>query len=131
MLFSCLVGMYVTIFIYLLFFYSAISVCCVHGQRTTLRGLLSHPIAPQGDVLSLEEMLAEGAPNSPVPSVSTSSSAANPANKFTKSQLRALQEAMYHSAETNHLGMYLIIYFWLSKPNQMGPSRSNFVLMHV
>lgn len=95
--------------IYLIFDFSAISVCCVHGQRTALRALLSHPIAPQGDVLSLEEMLAEGAPNSPVPSVSTSSSAANPANKFTKSQLRALQEAMYHSAETNHLGMFHII----------------------
>lgn len=81
--------------------YSAISVAAAHDQRATLRKLLSHPLAPVSrEVLSLEEMLAEGdsgARNgvdrtSEVPST------------LSKTQIKCLQEAMYHSAENNHLG---------------------------
>lgn len=81
--------------------YSAISVAAAHDQRKTLRKLLSHPLAPVSrEVLSLEEMLAEG-----------DSSARNGADRqnevpptLSKTQIKCLQEAMYHSAENNHLG---------------------------
>lgn len=83
--------------------YSAISVATAHGQRLTLRKLLSHPFVPekQRDVLSLEEMLAEGDNNA-----RSSHERQNevPAT-LSKAQIRALQEAMYHSAENNYLGM--------------------------
>ncbi|XP_050300296.1 ankyrin repeat and BTB/POZ domain-containing protein 2 [Anthonomus grandis grandis] len=76
--------------------YSAISVAAAHGHRVVLQKLLAQPLAPVNkEVLSLEEMLAEGAPKS------TTSSTATP--QFTKAQIKALQEAMYHSAENNHL----------------------------
>lgn len=81
--------------------YSAISVAAAHDQRATLRKLLSHPLAPVSrEVLSLEEMLAEG-----------DSSARNGVDRsnevpstLSKTQIKCLQEAMYHSAENNHLG---------------------------
>ncbi|OAD61421.1 Ankyrin repeat and BTB/POZ domain-containing protein 2 [Eufriesea mexicana] len=66
---------------------NAISVATAHGQKSCLHQLLSHPLnfsAKRGEkeVLSLEEILAE---------------------VFNKVQTKALQEAMYHSAESNHL----------------------------
>ncbi|XP_055528311.1 ankyrin repeat and BTB/POZ domain-containing protein 2 isoform X2 [Wyeomyia smithii] len=80
--------------------YSAISVAAAHGQRVSLRKLLSHPLAPGSrEVLSLEEMLAEG-----------DSTSRNQLERQTevpptlnKTQIKSLQEAMYHSAENNHL----------------------------
>lgn len=77
--------------------YSAISVAAAHDQRPTLRKLLSHPLAPASrEVLSLEEMLAEGD--------STRTDRSNDAPpKLSKTQIKCLQEAMYHSAENNHL----------------------------
>lgn len=85
--------------------YSAISVATAHGQRLTLRKLLSHPFVPekQRDVLSLEEMLAEG-DNNP----RSSHERQNEIPPLSKAQIRALQEAMYHSAENNYLGEKLI-----------------------
>jgi len=86
--------------------YSAISVATAHGQRLVLRKLLSHPFVPekQRDVLSLEEMLAEGDGNA-------RSSHEQRQNEvpptLSKAQIRALQEAMYHSAENNYLGKKL------------------------
>ncbi|XP_060530713.1 ankyrin repeat and BTB/POZ domain-containing protein 2 [Cylas formicarius] len=76
--------------------FSPISVAAAHGHRPVLQKLLAQPVAPVNkEVLSLEEMLAEGTPkSSTVPS--------NPP-QFTKIQVKALQEAMYHSAENNHL----------------------------
>ncbi|XP_076274350.1 ankyrin repeat and BTB/POZ domain-containing protein 2 isoform X2 [Rhynchophorus ferrugineus] len=76
--------------------YSAISVAAAHGHRVVLQKLLAQPLAPLNkEVLSLEEMLAEGAPKS--------SSSSNTTPQFNKVQVKALQEAMYHSAENNHL----------------------------
>lgn len=74
--------------------YSAISVAAAHGQRGILRKLLSQPLAPSSrDILSLEEMLAEGD--------STVRQSETPT--LSKTQIKCLQEAMYHSAENNHL----------------------------
>lgn len=83
--------------------YSAISVATAHGQRLTLRKLLSHPFVPekQRDVLSLEEMLAEGDNNTR----SSHERQNEVPPTLSKAQIRALQEAMYHSAENNYLGM--------------------------
>uniref|UniRef100_A0A182FKP6 Uncharacterized protein n=1 Tax=Anopheles albimanus TaxID=7167 RepID=A0A182FKP6_ANOAL len=80
--------------------YSAISVAAAHGQRVTLRKLLSHPLAPGSrEVLSLEEMLAEGDGNTR--SQLDRQPEAPPT--LNKTQIKSLQEAMYHSAENNHL----------------------------
>lgn len=80
---------------------SAISVAAAHGQRVSLRKLLSHPLAPGSrEVLSLEEMLAEG--DSTSRTQLDRQPEAPPA--LNKTQIKSLQEAMYHSAENNHLG---------------------------
>lgn len=82
--------------------YSSISVAAAHDQRSTLRKLLSHPLAPVSrEVLSLEEMLAEGDSNARNPSIDRQNEIPP---TMTKTQIKCLQEAMYHSAENNHLG---------------------------
>lgn len=90
--------------------YSSISVAAAHGQRVCLRKLLSHPLSHQSnrEVLSLEEMLAEGDPG--VRGAAGGSSGNDSRNTsmeiqptLSKSQIKSLQEAMYHSAENNHL----------------------------
>ncbi|EFX81975.1 hypothetical protein DAPPUDRAFT_302879 [Daphnia pulex] len=87
--------------------YSAIAVAAAHGQRAVLHKLLSHPVNgnSNAEVLSLEEILAEGA--------SHLTSDRRPARsqlqvvKLNKGQIKALQEAMYHSAENAHLDITL------------------------
>jgi len=90
--------------------FSAISVAAAHGQRTVLHKLLSHPNHPapsSKEVLSLEEILAEGAP--------IQNGRGNPQHDrlmedpklITKSQMKLLQEAMYQSAESGHLEITL------------------------
>lgn len=67
----------------------------------SLRKLLSHPLAPGSrEVLSLEEMLAEG--DSTSRTQLDRPTEAPPT--LNKTQIKSLQEAMYHSAENNHLG---------------------------
>jgi len=72
---------------------------------------LSHPLnfsAKRGEkeILSLEEILAEGNAGNPqqqtVEGRGTRREGKEPV--FNKIQTKALQEAMYHSAESNHLG---------------------------
>ncbi|XP_076179196.1 ankyrin repeat and BTB/POZ domain-containing protein 2 isoform X2 [Ptiloglossa arizonensis] len=91
--------------------YSAISVATAHGQRSCLHQLLSHPLnfsAKRGEkeVLSLEEILAEGSAGTS-PQQQTADGRGNRREGkepvFNKVQTKALQEAMYHSAESNHL----------------------------
>ncbi|XP_059218755.1 ankyrin repeat and BTB/POZ domain-containing protein 2 isoform X4 [Stomoxys calcitrans] len=85
--------------------YCAISVAAAHGQRSVLRKLLSTPIS-QGskDVLSLEEMLAEGdCTNARSGTVADRLTSSEIATTLSKTQIKSLQEAMYHSAENNHL----------------------------
>ncbi|XP_043799793.1 ankyrin repeat and BTB/POZ domain-containing protein BTBD11 isoform X3 [Apis laboriosa] len=91
--------------------YSAISVATVHGQRNCLHQLLSHPLnfsAKRGEkeVLSLEEILAEGSANTSPQQQTVDGRGNRKEGKepvFNKVQNKALQEAMYHSAESNHL----------------------------
>ncbi|CAD7081360.1 unnamed protein product [Hermetia illucens] len=84
--------------------YSAISVAAAHGQRSCLRKLLSHPLAPGSrEVLSLEEMLAEGDSNQR----SGNDRQNETPPTLSKTQIKCLQEAMYHSAENNHLDITL------------------------
>ncbi|KAG7196598.1 hypothetical protein KM043_013088 [Ampulex compressa] len=91
--------------------YSAISVATVHGQRSCLHQLLSHPLnfsAKRGEkeILSLEEILAEGSAGSSLQPQAADGRGNHREGKepvFNKVQMKALQEAMYHSAETNHL----------------------------
>lgn len=78
--------------------YSAISVAAAHNQRPLFRKLLSHPLSKVSrDVLSLEEMLAEG-------DNCGTRNGMEMQPTLTKTQIKCLQEAMYHSAENNHLG---------------------------
>ncbi|KAB0803695.1 hypothetical protein PPYR_00665 [Photinus pyralis] len=79
--------------------YSALSVAAAHGQRAILQKLVAQPITTVNrDVLSLEEMLAEGTSTKDNGSSSSSSTP-----QFNKMQMKILQETMYHSAENNHL----------------------------
>ncbi|XP_018020102.1 uncharacterized protein LOC108676527 isoform X2 [Hyalella azteca] len=131
--------------------YAAIAVAAAHGQRSLLHKLLAHPTlqsASAREVLSLEEILAEGASShtndrekrsrpSSTPqssginsgsvtmsscggtyigddpriggkgSINSSSSEISQGLKLTKQQVKTLQEAMYHSAESGHLEMTL------------------------
>lgn len=58
-------------------------------------------------MLSLEEMLAEGDNNARNPNVDRQNEIPP---TMTKTQIKCLQEAMYHSAENNHLGMCVCVY---------------------
>lgn len=87
-----------------------------HGQRSCLHQLLSHPLnfsAKRGEkeILSLEEILAEGNAGNNSQQQTAEGRGARREGKepvFNKIQTKALQEAMYHSAESNHLGKKMI-----------------------
>lgn len=106
--------------------FCAISVAAAHGHRSCLRKLLAHPVSPcTRDVLSLEEMLAEGDVGGGVGVGGVrgagAATAAGPAGEdllplLNKTQIKRLQEAMYHSAENNHLGKHSV---WDSLQNTL------------
>ncbi|BET01837.1 BTB/POZ domain [Nesidiocoris tenuis] len=91
--------------------YSAFAVAAAHGQRAVLHKLLSHPLNPNTkEVLSLEEILAEGADTADRrvgPGTRTANDPGNQLVKLSKAQIKCLQEAMYHSTENNHLEITL------------------------
>ncbi|CAA9999757.1 unnamed protein product [Nesidiocoris tenuis] len=94
--------------------YSAFAVAAAHGQRAVLHKLLSHPLNPNTkEVLSLEEILAEGAGTADRrvgPGTRTANDPGNQLVKLSKAQIKCLQEAMYHSTENNHLEItYLLL----------------------
>nr|XP_020638485.1 ankyrin repeat and BTB/POZ domain-containing protein 2 isoform X3 [Pogona vitticeps] len=70
-----------------------------HGHRNVLRKLLTQPQQSKGDVLSLEEILAEGVEND----TSSQGSANEGQVKLCKTRMKALQEAMYYSAEHGYV----------------------------
>uniref|UniRef100_A0A672KI56 Ankyrin repeat and BTB/POZ domain-containing protein BTBD11-A-like n=1 Tax=Sinocyclocheilus grahami TaxID=75366 RepID=A0A672KI56_SINGR len=76
----------------------------MYGNQNVFRKLLSQVEKDKGDVLSLEEILAEG---------SETIERRVPQNEATlrtgKAKLRALREAMYHSAEHGHVDITIDI----------------------
>ncbi|XP_006002067.1 ankyrin repeat and BTB/POZ domain-containing protein 2 isoform X1 [Latimeria chalumnae] len=70
-----------------------------HGHRNVLRKLLTQPQQAKEEVLSLEEILAEG-----VESDTSSNDSSNEGQvKLCRTRMKALQEAMYYSAEHGYL----------------------------
>ncbi|XP_029437931.1 ankyrin repeat and BTB/POZ domain-containing protein 2 isoform X2 [Rhinatrema bivittatum] len=69
-----------------------------HGHRNVLRKLLAQPQQAKGDVLSLEEILAEG-----VDSAASGSSSDEGQVRLCRTRMKALQEAMYYSAEHGYV----------------------------
>ena len=95
--------------------YSAVAVAATHGHKKVLNLLVSHALtsspAERGhrmnatdQVLSLEEILAEGASGG-----QNGSASDNKANttRLVKSQVKKLQEAMYHASEATNLELTL------------------------
>eukprot|EP00063_Salmo_salar_P088141 XP_014062976.1 PREDICTED: ankyrin repeat and BTB/POZ domain-containing protein BTBD11-A-like isoform X2 [Salmo salar] len=81
------------------------SLAASHGHRNVFRKLLSHGEKEKGDVLSLEEILAE----SSVPGEKKPPQAVGTLQRTGKAKLRALREAMYHSTEHGHLDITIDI----------------------
>ncbi|XP_068799992.1 ankyrin repeat and BTB/POZ domain-containing protein 3 isoform X2 [Struthio camelus] len=82
---------------------NSFSQAAAHGHRNVFRKLLAQPEKEKSDILSLEEILAEG---SDLPD-----SAAAPlcASRNSKAKLKALKEAMYHSAEHGYVDVTIDI----------------------
>ncbi|XP_036373929.1 ankyrin repeat and BTB/POZ domain-containing protein BTBD11-A-like isoform X2 [Megalops cyprinoides] len=76
------------------------SLAAAHGHRNVFRKLLSHTEKGKSDVLSLEEILAEGSELGEKPPDPSSTG---------KARLKALREAMYHSAEHGHVDITIDI----------------------
>uniref|UniRef100_A0A3B5MAL8 BTB domain-containing protein n=1 Tax=Xiphophorus couchianus TaxID=32473 RepID=A0A3B5MAL8_9TELE len=86
---------------------NSFSLAASHGHRNVFRKLLSHSEKEKGDVLSLEEILAEGSD----PGEKRLAPQANCSGTLRtgKAKLRALRESMYHSAEHGHVDITIDI----------------------
>uniref|UniRef100_A0A8C9MKN3 Ankyrin repeat and BTB domain containing 3 n=1 Tax=Serinus canaria TaxID=9135 RepID=A0A8C9MKN3_SERCA len=82
---------------------NSFSQAAAHGHRNVFRKLLAQPEKEKSDILSLEEILAEG--------TDLPDSAATPlcASRNSKAKLKALKEAMYHSAEHGYVDVTIDI----------------------
>ncbi|XP_031714882.1 ankyrin repeat and BTB/POZ domain-containing protein BTBD11-A isoform X3 [Anarrhichthys ocellatus] len=86
---------------------NSFSLAAAHGHRNVFRKLMSQSEQEKGDVLSLEEILAE----STDPGEKSLAPQANGGGTLRtgKAKLRALREAMYHSAEHGHVDITIDI----------------------
>ncbi|CAL8242465.1 unnamed protein product [Merluccius merluccius] len=94
------------------------SLAAAHGHRNVFRRLLSQTEKEKGDVLSLEEILAEGSEPgglggekrpAPAPPLPLPNGGGGTLLRTGKAKLRALREAMYHSAEHGHVDITIDI----------------------
>lgn len=76
---------------------------CFYYSRNVFRKLLSHTEKGKGDVLSLEEILAEGS------ELEGRSPSQIDLIRTGKAKLKALKEAMYHSSEHGHVDITIDI----------------------
>lgn len=76
---------------------------CLSSSRNVFRKLLSHSDKGKGDVLSLEEILAEGS------ELEGRSPSQIDLIRTGKAKLKALREAMYHSSEHGHVDITIDI----------------------
>lgn len=76
---------------------------CFSSSRNVFRKLLSHSDKGKGDVLSLEEILAEGS------ELEGRSPSQMDLIRTGKAKLKALREAMYHSSEHGHVDITIDI----------------------
>ncbi|XP_022045309.1 ankyrin repeat and BTB/POZ domain-containing protein 3-B isoform X2 [Acanthochromis polyacanthus] len=79
------------------------SLAAAHGHRNVFRKLLSHTEKGKTDVLSLEEILAEGS------ELEGRSPSQMDLIRTGKAKLKALKEAMYHSSEHGHVDITIDI----------------------
>ncbi|XP_073477326.1 ankyrin repeat and BTB/POZ domain-containing protein 3 isoform X2 [Aquarana catesbeiana] len=79
------------------------SQAAAHGHRNVFRKLLSQPEKEKSDILSLEEILAEGSDLA-----ETANTPLCP-SRNSKAKLKALKEAMYHSAEHGYVDVTIDI----------------------
>ncbi|XP_064417430.1 ankyrin repeat and BTB/POZ domain-containing protein 3-B isoform X2 [Latimeria chalumnae] len=82
---------------------NSFSQAAAHGHRNVFRKLLAQPDKGKSDVLSLEEILAEGT------DVAEKSQAHLGSSRNSKAKLKALKEAMYHSAEHGYVDVTIDI----------------------
>uniref|UniRef100_UPI0037E846E8 ankyrin repeat and BTB/POZ domain-containing protein 3-A isoform X2 n=1 Tax=Semicossyphus pulcher TaxID=241346 RepID=UPI0037E846E8 len=83
------------------------SLAAAHGHRNVFRKLLAQSEKEKGDVLSLEEILAEG--SDPCDKRLPPQANGGGTLRTGKARLRALREAMYHSAEHGHVDITIDI----------------------
>ncbi|XP_077324608.1 ankyrin repeat- and BTB/POZ domain-containing protein 3 isoform X2 [Lithobates pipiens] len=79
------------------------SQAAAHGHRNVFRKLLSQPEKEKSDILSLEEILAEGSDLA-----ETANTPLCP-SRNSKAKLKALKEAMYHCAEHGYVDVTIDI----------------------
>ncbi|XP_055010067.1 ankyrin repeat and BTB/POZ domain-containing protein 3-A [Boleophthalmus pectinirostris] len=86
---------------------TSFSLAAAHGHRNVFRRLLSQSEKDKGDVMSLEEILAEG--SEPGEKRLAPHTNGGGTLRTGKAKLRALREAMYHSAEHGHVDITIDI----------------------